>query len=250
MTNLGHTNRSARRTIAGRRFAAIVFDDGFQRAAEIAAPILKLYGFYASFYVVTSWVGSTWALIRDPYNLGRVHGTWEFWRRVAALGHEVGSHTFSHINVQGLQAKLCPWVGPLDMWLALRQLKREIPANSYTISMPWNASTRISKYFAKKYYSACVLGDSDARYVDFSHSDLHALASWAPEPRHSWNDYVKAVQQIPDGSALIFQFHSFGDEGWYPITKQLLDSLCGLLAEQEVEVRSVQKLVEMHKCEG
>ncbi len=66
------------------RAVAITFDDGYADAYETAFPILKKYGFKATFYVITSLLG------RPRYM------TWEQARELAAAGNVIGSHTLTH----------------------------------------------------------------------------------------------------------------------------------------------------------
>ena len=225
------------------KVVSITFDDGFRNAAVTATPILSNYGYRASFYVVSGWVEPRRAAVSDPYNRGQSHGTWDFWRRISAMGHEIGSHTFSHLNARGRKAAIFPWLMPRDIMRSVRDLRREVPSSRYTISMPWNAASVISDHFVRRHFSACLSGTSELRYNDLKHLSNYALVSWAPGPKHSWRDYVDAIERVPAGGWLVLQFHSFGDEGWEPITAALFTRICDLLAENRVTVKPVANVV-------
>jgi peptidoglycan/xylan/chitin deacetylase (PgdA/CDA1 family) len=63
---------------------ALTFDDGYADAATTAFPILQRYGFTATFYVVTEFVG------RPGYM------SWEQIELLHNSGMEIGSHTMHH----------------------------------------------------------------------------------------------------------------------------------------------------------
>lgn len=75
----------------GRR-VAITFDDGYVETLENAAPILEEFGFVATVFVVTDWIGTAQNL----------KGAWRNFmsqselRTLAERGYEIGSHTTSH----------------------------------------------------------------------------------------------------------------------------------------------------------
>src|SRR5579872_6164356 len=100
---------------AQKRLASITFDDGFRSAAESSHRILEKFGYAATFYLVTGWVKPERARISERYNVGRCHGDWQFWRDMSALGHEIGSHTFSHMNARGKRAAIFPWLLERDI---------------------------------------------------------------------------------------------------------------------------------------
>ena len=224
------------------RLVSITFDDGFRGAAETAMPILDRHGLAATFYVVTGWVEPMRAPVSDPFNAHRSHGDWAFWQEVVTHGHEVGSHGFSHVNATGRKARLLPWMVPQEIARSAADLRRHLPASGFTMSMPWNMTTRASETHVRRLFSACRLGGSQVEYnlID----DLHpfALRSWAPGPQHGWDAYARAIDDLPDGGWLIFQFHSFDDEGWEPISPRLFDQLCRLLADCSVKVATVQAI--------
>lgn len=63
---------------------ALTFDDGYADAATAAFPVLQRYGFTATFYIVTDFVGQPGYM------------TWEQINMLRAYGMEIGSHTISH----------------------------------------------------------------------------------------------------------------------------------------------------------
>lgn len=71
-----------------KRSVAITIDDGYKSGYDIAYPILKKYGFTATFFVYTDFVGASKNSI-----------TWEQLRELKKDGFEIGSHTLSHCDL-------------------------------------------------------------------------------------------------------------------------------------------------------
>jgi peptidoglycan/xylan/chitin deacetylase (PgdA/CDA1 family) len=75
--------------------ACVTFDDGCLDNYEVALPVLERLGIKATFFVVTGLVGKA---LRT--SAGEVPSmSKENIRELAALGHEVGSHTVSHVKL-------------------------------------------------------------------------------------------------------------------------------------------------------
>jgi peptidoglycan/xylan/chitin deacetylase (PgdA/CDA1 family) len=66
----------------------ITMDDGFRSVYGIAYPIMKKYGFTATLFIYTDYVGVSGSAI-----------TWDQLREMKAAGFSVGSHTVSHSNL-------------------------------------------------------------------------------------------------------------------------------------------------------
>lgn len=207
------------------------------------------FGFHATFYVVTGWVRPHRVRVSERFNAGRDHGTWPFWREIAGLGHEVGSHGFSHLNASGTLARLFPWLVEKDIGRSAQDLKEQIPGPTPTMSMPWNAATSRSAQVVRRHFSGCRLGSSRISYNRLSNLSRFELESWAPRPDDPWDQYVDAVEQLPAGGWLIFQFHSFEEEGWDPIEPELLERLCELISSRGVRVRTVRDTLAEHRPE-
>ena len=226
------------------RMVSLTFDDGLSQGAAAAVEILNRHRLAASFYIVTGWVEPVRAPIRDHPNQGRSHGDWAFWRKVTAAGHEVGSHTFSHFKAGGIKAALTPWKVASEIRKAREDLAREVPQGAYTMSMPWNAATPLSDALVRRQYMACRVGGDGIPYNRPGDFNRYALASWAPAPRHGWDEHLAALDAIPEDGWLILGYHSLDGEGWEPVTSEFFERLCAHLAASQIEVVTVREGVE------
>ena len=78
------------------RLVVLTFDDGNKSDIEFVAPLLKRYGFGATFFV------SDCAWFQEDK---KTYMTWEEVRKLHATGFEVGNHTRSHPNLTQLSAE-------------------------------------------------------------------------------------------------------------------------------------------------
>ena len=72
------------------KLVVLTFDDGCKSQTTVAAPILKGYGFGATFYITE---GLNFLTNKDAYM------TWEEVRGLHDDGFEIGNHTRHHRNV-------------------------------------------------------------------------------------------------------------------------------------------------------
>ncbi len=78
----------------------ISFDDGYEDNFTNAMPILQKYGYHATFFIVTDFVGATnlWATNKTAPRLKLMN-----WEQITALsekGHVIGGHTHRHENLK------------------------------------------------------------------------------------------------------------------------------------------------------
>jgi len=66
----------------------INLDDGYRSTYEIAYPILKKYGFTATLFIYTSFIGASNNAL-----------TWDHLKAMKADGFEVGSHSVNHVDL-------------------------------------------------------------------------------------------------------------------------------------------------------
>src|ERR687896_818428 len=74
-----------------QKVVILTFDDGYKSQYSNAKPILDIYGFKASFYIVCNYVGS-----------GDNRMTWEEIKSLQQEGHDIASHTVNHDDLSTL----------------------------------------------------------------------------------------------------------------------------------------------------
>jgi peptidoglycan/xylan/chitin deacetylase (PgdA/CDA1 family) len=80
----------------GKPDVVMTFDDGFESFYALALPVLERHKFAVTIFPVAGYLGkrSTWDTLPPQDHLTKAHV-----REIAALGHEIGSHTMSHANL-------------------------------------------------------------------------------------------------------------------------------------------------------
>lgn len=71
-----------------KKAVVINFDDGYRSTYDIAYPIMKKYGFTATFFIYTSFIGASKNAL-----------TWDQLKTMKADGFEVGSHSVNHADL-------------------------------------------------------------------------------------------------------------------------------------------------------
>jgi len=103
---------SARPVEKGARVVIVTFDDGYADNYSLAFPILKRYGFVATIFLVSDYVGTDHVYRWDVPKLASPRDaalyrvlTWEQVHELAAYGIEFGSHTCTHPELTRLPAQ-------------------------------------------------------------------------------------------------------------------------------------------------
>ena len=69
---------------------SITLDDGYLSQITHGVPLLNARNLKGTFFLITDWISSTGGI------------TWDQWRQVAEQGHEIGSHSLSHPDLNEL----------------------------------------------------------------------------------------------------------------------------------------------------
>lgn len=85
------------------RPVVISFDDGFDDFYSQAFPILDHYGFTATLYVITGYVGGSSQWLQSLGEAGRGMLTWEQIAALDAAGVEIGAHSQTHPQLDTLE---------------------------------------------------------------------------------------------------------------------------------------------------
>ena len=110
--SLADVCNSADPPVPARSFV-ITFDDGFRDFYTEAFPILNRYGWNATVYLPTAYIGDTARTFKDKACL-----TWNQVRELSRAGVEFGSHTVTHPQLQTLNER--------EIESEVRQSKEEI----------------------------------------------------------------------------------------------------------------------------
>ena len=88
------------------RPVVISFDDGFADFYSQAFPVLDRYGFTATLFVVSGYIGGSAQWLQDQGEAERPMLTWEQITALDAAGIEIGAHTQTHPQLDTLQPDL------------------------------------------------------------------------------------------------------------------------------------------------
>lgn len=136
----------------------LVFDDGFEDFYHNVLPIIRRYNISVSIFPVTGAIGKTsqW----DVFSTKK-HLTEEQLREIAQDGHEIGSHTVSHCDLQMLSKKEMK----TELSQSKKTLERILDKKINTLSFPlgswnkkvWHCALRCGYRFAASYRKSTML---------------------------------------------------------------------------------------------
>lgn len=89
-------------SVLPERPIVLTFDDGFADFFTDALPILQQYGFPATLYVTTGFIGSTSRWMQREGEATRLMLTWEQLTEICMCGVELGGHGHSHRRLDTL----------------------------------------------------------------------------------------------------------------------------------------------------
>lgn len=137
-----------------RRTVAITFDDCYRDNLD-AARTLAAFGLPACFFIPTAFVGTDHVFPWDRHLKKLANLTWDEVREMAALGHEIGSHTVSHPDMgQVSEAQARQELGESRKVLET-QLDRPVRWFAYPFGFPQNCPAESARLVREAGYEAC-----------------------------------------------------------------------------------------------
>ncbi len=128
----------------------ITMDDGYRSTYNVAYPILKKYGFTATMFVYTEFVGAS-----------RLAVTWNHLREMKANGFSIGSHTVTHSDLTKPRS-----YESTDAFIA--RVRQELGASKQVIDKKLGQRTIVLAY---------PFGYYDRRAVNLAHEAGYKLAA-------------------------------------------------------------------------
>jgi peptidoglycan/xylan/chitin deacetylase (PgdA/CDA1 family) len=113
-----------------KKSVMITVDDGYRSAYTVAYPILKKYGFTATLFVYTDYVGVSSSAI-----------TWKQLKEMKANGISIGSHTIAHSNLtrsnDGESKKEFLVRIKKELYRSKKTIDRKLKQNTFLLAYPY-----------------------------------------------------------------------------------------------------------------
>ncbi|MEO6244324.1 MAG: polysaccharide deacetylase family protein [Opitutaceae bacterium] len=223
------------------RVIVLTFDDSSASHATIAAPLLKRYGFGATFFITE---GFTFATNKRDYM------TWE---QIAALqrdGFEIGNHTRDHLSIT---EKNVPKLAEQLEAIAAQCREHGIPA---PVSFAWpgnkfhvsalpvlqQAGIRFARRGGEPEVPYAVGGG--VAYEPGADHPLLIPTTGDARPDWSLENLKRAVQKARDGKICVLQFHGVpdGEHPWVNTPRERFEEYMAWLHHEGFKVIALRDL--------
>jgi len=187
----------------GDRTAAVsmTLDDGLRNQDEFAVPLLNKYGIKATFYVIPGLTPETndEAAKKKPGDHGGM--SWLRLKELAAQGHEIANHTWTHIPLtkikDGQRVDMEPTLLDAQISKAYEAIKGHIGVAPFTFATPGNATSDGVRAAGHKYHP--VLRERCERF-----------GAWPPTSKDFTAAQANAMvdRYLKKGDALVWMMHA------------------------------------------
>ncbi|MFO0953064.1 MAG: polysaccharide deacetylase family protein [Isosphaeraceae bacterium] len=223
------------------RLVVLTFDDSVKSHAQVARPLLKKYGFGATFFITEGFHFPT-----DKTN----YMTWEEIRGLHDDGFEVGNHTRDHMGVTPANlSKLEEQLAGIDQKCAAAGIPKPV-----SFAWPGNALTpqalEILKAhgirFARRGGAPEYPYDRGQGFAYEPGKDHPLLVPSAGDARPNWtlDDLKRAVAQAKDGRIAVLQFHGVpeGEHPWVHTPRERFEEYMKSLHDEGFKVIALRDL--------
>jgi peptidoglycan/xylan/chitin deacetylase (PgdA/CDA1 family) len=228
------------------RLVVLTFDDSSKSHFTVARPILKQYGFGATFFITE---GFDFKTNKQDYL------TWQQIRQLHDDGFEIGNHTRDHLGITDKT------VDRLDEQLAgiSGQCERHGIPKPVSFAWPGNAFTQaafeiLSQHgiqFARRGGAPEYPYEQGRGFAYEPGRDHPLLLPSAGDARPKWTlpAFIEAVEQARDGQIAVLQFHGVPDTAhdWVSLGQQDFEAFMKYLALNRyrvVALRDLEKYVD------
>lgn len=227
------------------KLVVLTFDDSAKSHFTIVRPLLKKYGFGATFFITE---GFDFRTNKNDYM------TWQQIGQLHKDGFEIGNHTRDHLGIKDQNAdKLAEQLAGID-----QQCKQHGIPKPTTFAWPGNGTSDKAFSILKKHgIRFARRGGAPEQPYDqgkgFAYQpglDHPLLIPSAGDARPDWelDDFITAVQQARQGKIAILQFHGVPDtaHSWVNTPRQKFESYMHYLAingYQVIALRDLDKYV-------
>jgi len=162
LASMGYRSMSLEEYLAGSgdegKRVVITFDDAYASVYDTAYPILRRYGFTATVFVITAFVGK-WNTWDFPFTEQRIrHCDWPALSALRDAGWEIGSHTVTHPDLCSLSQDAVQ----VELQASREELQDKLQCPVNVLAYPYGrfCSTVIDAAKEAGYRAACTLGQN------------------------------------------------------------------------------------------
>jgi len=223
------------------KLVVLTFDDSAKSHHSAVRPILKRYGFGATFFITE---GFDFAQNKTDYM------TWDEIAELNRDGFEIGNHTRDHIEVaQRSVGKLAEQIESINRQCAKHGIPRTTsfayPGNSFApeaLAVLQKLGIQFARRGGAPEYDYRE-GRGFAYEPGFDHPLLIPSAGDA-RPNWTLNDFVQSVEQARHGRIAVLQFHGIPDtaHAWVNTSPALFDAYMSYLAKHKYTVIALRDL--------
>lgn len=206
---------------------SLTFDDAYPSQAAVAMPLLEAHGFRGTFYLIVDRLFQ-----RGKYE-GLPSAPLADWQAGFRRGHEMGSHTWTHVGLDTVSAARMQE----ELRAAKEALEALFPGAPVTsLAYPFSEADEAVMQEAARYYLTGRLGPPPAGappYNDPATAELIGLRAFflcTGEDPQQWNEAAERTRQ--GGGWLVEALHPIDEEGYCRVREEdfaaHLDYLAGL----------------------
>lgn len=223
--------RAAERPPVPDRLVALTFDDSVVSHATFVAPLLKKYGFGATFFITEGFEFTT---DKEHYL------TWEQIKALHAAGFEIGNHTRRHTAVpRQTPEQLLADVEHIEQRCAAHGLPRPT-----SFCYPGYQTNAVAvKLLRERGYRFARAGGAKA-FDPATDEPLLMPQAFDGKPESTLEQFKAAVAQARDGKIAVLTFHGVPDlkHPWVNTDPAKFESYLAHLKEQGCRVVAVREL--------
>jgi len=223
------------------RLVVLTFDDSAKSHYTIARPLLKEYGFGATFFITEGF---------DFKDNKKDYMTWEEILELHEDGFEIGNHTRDHLGItDNTVDRLAEQLDGIAM-----QCKAHGIPTPVTFAWPGNAMTPAAFDILKQHGilfarrgGAPEYPYEEGRGFAFEPGSDHPLllpSAGDARPKWTLHDFIRAAEQARDGHIAILQFHGVPDTAhdWVSSNQQNFEAYLKYLKLENYQVIPLRDL--------
>lgn len=219
----------------------LTFDDSVKSHATVVAPLLKEFGFSATFFITE---GFDFTTNKSDYM------TWDEIRQLHDAGFEIGNHTVSHMGVSAatlarLPAELAGITAECERHGIPRPVSFAYPGNSIdpnALPILQEAGFKFARRGGSPEYTY-----EQGKGVAYEPGRDHPLLiPTAGDARPTWTlrDFTNALERATPGTVAVFQFHGVPDRQhpWVHTPPERFREYLAYLKSQRYQVMAMRDL--------